>query len=63
MFCNGSNDSRHISFLSCSMMNVEDILQDSFACIIGETPTDQSEEGVVRYGPLKLRVAPKVYRH
>ncbi|KAJ1310948.1 hypothetical protein OPQ81_009460 [Rhizoctonia solani] len=39
-------------------MDSEDILADSFS-ITGETRVDPSEAGIVRYGPLVLRVAAK----
>jgi hypothetical protein len=40
-------------------MDIEDILNDSLD-MLGEPQVDTAEEGRVRYGPLDLRVAPKV---
>jgi hypothetical protein len=42
-------------------MDVEDILNDALSSVLDGPPrADPNEEGVVRYGPLVLRVAPKV---
>jgi hypothetical protein len=42
-------------------MDVEDILNDALSSVFDDhVRADPAEEGVVRYGPLVLRVAPKV---
>lgn len=40
-------------------MDSEDILADSLG-MLGEAQSDPAESGIVRYGPLELRVAAKV---